>query len=44
MEVLNGVAVYGYPFEELLFPISILILMGVVMTGIGIDLMEKRHV
>ncbi len=43
MEVLNGVAVYGYPLEELLFPISILILMGVVMTGIGIHLMEKRH-
>jgi ABC-2 type transport system permease protein len=44
MEVLNGVAVYGYPLEELLFPISILILMGVVMTGIGIHLMERRHV
>ena len=35
---------YGYPLEELLFPISILILMGVVMTGIGIHLMERRHV
>ena len=44
MEVLNGVVVYGYPLEELLFPISILILMGVVMTGIGIHLMERRHV
>ncbi|MCQ6275026.1 ABC transporter permease [Bacillus sp. V3B] len=44
IEVLNGVAIYGYPMEELLFPISILILMGVVMTGIGIHLMEKRHV
>ncbi|MFB4167015.1 ABC transporter permease [Virgibacillus sp. JSM 102003] len=44
MEVLNGVAVYGYPVEDLLFPISILLLMGVMMTGIGIHLMEKRHV
>ena len=44
MEVLNGVVLYGYPLEELLFPISILILMGVVMTGIGIHLMERRHV
>ncbi|WP_096273637.1 ABC transporter permease [Paucisalibacillus globulus] len=44
MEVLHGVAVYGYPMEELLFPISILILMGVVMMGIGIHLMERRHV
>ena len=44
MEVLNGVALYGYPLEELLFPICILILMGVVMTGIGIHLMERRHV
>ncbi|QKY70863.1 ABC transporter permease [Lentibacillus sp. CBA3610] len=44
MEVLNGVAVYGYPLEELLYPISILILMGVVFMGIGIHLMERRHV
>ena len=44
MEVLNGVVLYGYPVEELLFPISILILMGIVMMGIGIHLMEKRHI
>ncbi|WP_188456704.1 ABC transporter permease [Virgibacillus oceani] len=44
MEVLNGVAIYGYSFSEILYPISILLLMGVVMTGIGIHLMEKRHV
>ncbi|OZU87842.1 multidrug ABC transporter permease [Virgibacillus indicus] len=44
MEVLNGTAVYGYPLEELLYPISILLLMGVVLTGIGIHLMERRHV
>lgn len=44
MELLNGAVVYRYPFDELLFPISILLLMGVVMTGIGIHLMERRHV
>ncbi|WP_106498177.1 ABC transporter permease [Lentibacillus sp. Marseille-P4043] len=44
MEVLNGVAVYGYSMSELLYPISILLLMGVIMTGIGIHLMEKRHI
>lgn len=44
MEVLNGVAVYGYSISELLFPISVLLLMGVIMTGVGIHLMEKRHI
>ena len=44
MEILKGVAIYGYSFQELLFPIGILLLMGVVMTGIGIRLMERRHV
>ncbi|PAV29775.1 multidrug ABC transporter permease [Virgibacillus profundi] len=44
MEVLNGVAVYSYPLKELLYPISILLLMGVVMIGVGIHLMERRHV
>ncbi|ASN06659.1 ABC transporter permease [Virgibacillus necropolis] len=44
MEALNGVVVYGYPLGEVLYPISILLLMGVVMTGVGIHLMEKRHV
>ncbi|WP_042149355.1 ABC transporter permease [Paucisalibacillus sp. EB02] len=44
MEVLNGVAVYSYPLEELLFPISVLVLMGVTMIGLGIHLMERRHI
>ncbi|UJL47501.1 ABC transporter permease [Virgibacillus sp. NKC19-16] len=44
MEVLNGIAVYGYSLEELLYPISILLLMGVVFMGIGIHLMERRHI
>lgn len=44
MEILNGATVYGYSFHELLFPISVLVLMGVIMMGIGIHLMESRHV
>jgi ABC-2 type transport system permease protein len=44
MEILKGVAIYGYSFQELLFPIGILLLMGVIMIGIGIRLMERRHV
>lgn len=44
MEILNGVAVYGYSLEELLSPISILLLMGVVLMGVGMHLMEKRHI
>ncbi|QGS68422.1 ABC transporter permease [Oceanobacillus sp. 143] len=44
MEMLNGAVVYQYPLEELLFPISILLIMGVVFIGVGIHLMEKRHI
>ncbi|MEN2767794.1 ABC transporter permease [Ornithinibacillus xuwenensis] len=44
MEILNGAAVYGHSLEELLVPISILLLMGVIMMGLGIHLMERRHV
>jgi ABC-2 type transport system permease protein len=44
MEILNGATVYGLSMSDLLLPISILILMGVIMMGIGIHLMERRHV
>ncbi|WP_010093823.1 ABC transporter permease [Ornithinibacillus scapharcae] len=44
MEILTGSAVYGYSLPELLVPISILILMGVVLMGLGIHLMERRHI
>ena len=44
MEILNGTAIYGYSLDELLYPISILLFMGVLLTGIGIHLMERRHV
>lgn len=44
MEVLNGTAIYGHSLGDLMLPISLLILMGVVFMGIGIHLMERRHV
>ncbi|KNE21895.1 ABC transporter permease [Virgibacillus pantothenticus] len=44
MEILHGAVNYGYSFEQLFYPISILLLMGVVMISIGIHLMEKRHI
>ncbi|WP_174616145.1 ABC transporter permease [Virgibacillus ihumii] len=44
MEILYGAAIYGQPVDELLFPMSILLLMGVLMTGVGIHLMERRYV
>lgn len=44
MEILNGVAVYGYSLEKLLYPISILLLMGVLLMGVGMHLIEKRHI
>ena len=44
MQALQGRVVYGYPMEEILMPISILVLMGVCAIGIGIHLMERRHI
>ncbi|MFD1451992.1 ABC transporter permease [Oceanobacillus sojae] len=44
LDIIQGAAVYGYSFTELLQPISILTLMAVLFTGIGIHLMEKRHI
>ncbi|WP_102274754.1 ABC transporter permease [Cytobacillus massiliigabonensis] len=44
MELLKGATISGLSYSELLYPVSILILMGVVMMGIGIRLMERRHV
>lgn len=43
-DIMKGVAVYGSSFSDLLQPIGILLLMGVMMAGIGIHLMEKRHI
>ncbi|MCM3739625.1 ABC transporter permease [Oceanobacillus luteolus] len=44
MEALNGLVLYNQPIQELLKPISILILMGVIFMGVGIHLMERRHI
>jgi ABC-2 type transport system permease protein len=44
MEALNGLVLYELPLEELLMPISILVLMGVVFMGVGIHLMERRYI
>lgn len=44
MEALNNLVLYNLPFEEILMPVSILILMGVIFMGVGIHLMEKRHI
>src|SRR5690625_3864934 len=44
MDALQSVTIYGQSMEEVLYPISILLLMSVVLTGLGIHLMEKRFV
>lgn len=44
MELLNGITMYDYSSLQLLYPMSILLLMTVVFTGLGIHLMEKRYV
>lgn len=43
MQALNDLVIYHEPFEVVMMPVSILILMGVVFMGVGIHLMEKRH-
>lgn len=42
LEALKGVAVYNRSWQELSEPVSILLLIGVVCMGIGINLMERR--
>ncbi|MEH7386141.1 ABC transporter permease [Bacillus sp. JJ1521] len=43
MEGLKAATIYGAPMSELLYPISILTLMGVVLIGIGINVMERKN-
>ena len=43
MEALKGATINGWGAEQLMLPVSVLILMGVLMMGIGINFMEKRH-
>lgn len=42
MEALKGVAYYGYGWSELLSPLAIMCLFGVVCMGIGVNLVERR--
>uniref|UniRef100_A0A7U3YGH4 ABC-2 type transporter n=1 Tax=Geobacillus sp. (strain Y4.1MC1) TaxID=581103 RepID=A0A7U3YGH4_GEOS0 len=43
MELLKGSAVYGNSISDLLYPISVLFFMGVVLMGLGINLVERRN-
>ncbi|MDR4890464.1 ABC transporter permease [Fredinandcohnia sp. QZ13] len=43
MEGLKAATIYGASINELLYPISILTLMGVVLIGIGINVMERKN-
>lgn len=42
LEALKGAAIYNQGWDELLQPISIMLLFGVVCMGVGINLMERR--
>lgn len=44
IDLLNGITVYNLPLSELLMPVSILLLMGVVLMGLGIHFIERRHI
>jgi len=44
IDLLYGLVAYDLPFSELMYPFSILLLMGVLMMGLGIHFIEKRHV
>lgn len=43
MDLLKGAVVYGYSFSDLLYPMSVLFLMGVVFMGLGINIMERKQ-
>jgi ABC-2 type transport system permease protein len=43
MEGLKGATIYGESISELMYPMSIMTLMGVVLMGIGINVMERRN-
>jgi ABC-2 type transport system permease protein len=44
MEALKGATINGWGLEQLMLPVSVLVLMGVLMMGVGINFMEKRHI
>ncbi|MRG87505.1 ABC transporter permease [Salinibacillus xinjiangensis] len=43
MEGLKSVTVYGQSLTEVMYPVSILLLMSVIMIGLGINIMERRE-
>ncbi|WP_243290871.1 ABC transporter permease [Bacillus sp. FJAT-47783] len=43
MELLKGATIYGLSFTDMLYPIAVLTFMGVVMMGVGINVMEKKY-
>lgn len=42
MEALKGIAYYSYTLPDLLWPLAIMVLFGVVCMGIGLRLVERR--
>src|SRR5690606_25160966 len=42
MDALKGIAYYSYGFSELLWPLAVLALFGVVCMGVGLRLVERR--
>lgn len=44
MEILEGTVMYGERFSDVLYPVSVLVFMGVIFIGIGIHLIERKHV
>ncbi|MUV36668.1 putative transport permease YfiN [Lentibacillus sp. JNUCC-1] len=44
LSLIKDIVVYGHSFSEALFPMAMLVFMGVLMAGVGIHLMEKRHI
>ncbi|MCT1578583.1 ABC transporter permease [Oceanobacillus kimchii] len=44
LEIVQGLSVYNYPLAEMVQPVSVLLFMTVLFTGIGIHLMERRHI
>ncbi|GAA0365539.1 ABC transporter permease [Bacillus horti] len=44
MEGLKGISLYQHGFSELVQPLVVLLLIGIVCMGVGINLMERRHV
>lgn len=43
MEALNGIAMYDAGWSDILYPMTKMILIGVLCMGIGINLMERRN-